>query len=108
MEETIDILLSKAKNKFLLSNAVAGRAKQISEGSLPYVNNFDPTNPIITAIREIANDKIKIRMVTAGSKKPQEVKVLDTEEAPDALTRLAKEMKGAVVKKVVKKKEKKK
>lgn len=104
MEETIDILLSKAKNKFLLSNAVAGRAKQISEGSLPYVNNFDPTNPIITAIREIANDKIKIRMVTADSKKPKEVKVLETEAAPSALTRLAKEKKGTVVKKKEKKK----
>jgi DNA-directed RNA polymerase subunit K/omega len=104
MEETIDILLSKAKNKFLLSNAVAGRAKQIAEGSLPYVNNFDPTNPIITAIREIANDKIKIRMVTADSKKPKEVKVLETEAAPSALTRLAKEKKGVVVKKKEKKK----
>jgi DNA-directed RNA polymerase omega subunit len=104
MEETIDNLLSKAKNKFLLSNAVAGRAKQIAEGSLPYVNNFDPTNPIITAIREIANDKIKIRMVTADSKKPKEVKVLEEEKAPSALTRLAKEKKGAVVKKKEKKK----
>jgi len=104
MEETIDTLLSKAKNKFLLSNAVAGRAKQIAEGSLPYVNNFDPTNPIITAIREIANDKIKIRMVTAASKKPLEVEVLQKEEAPSALTRLAKEKKGAVAKKKEKKK----
>ena len=105
MEETIDILLSKAKNKFLLSNAVAGRAKQIAEGSLPYVNNFDPTNPIITAIREIANDKIKIRMVTADSKKPKEVAVLE-KEAPSALIRLAKEKKGAVSKKKEKKKKK--
>jgi DNA-directed RNA polymerase subunit K/omega len=108
MEETIDILLSKAKNKFLLSNAVAGRAKQIAEGSLPYVNNFDPTNPIITAIREIANDKIKIRMISASSKKALEVKVLDLEEAPSALTRLAKEKKGAVAAPAKKKEKKKK
>ncbi|HTY13268.1 MAG TPA: DNA-directed RNA polymerase subunit omega [Candidatus Omnitrophota bacterium] len=108
MEETIDSLLSKAKNKFLLSNAVAGRAKQISEGSLPYVDNFDPTNPIITAIREIANDKIKIRMVAPGSKKAQEVDVLaPAEEAPSALIRLAKdakERKSAAPKKEKKKK----
>jgi len=96
MEETLDILLTKAKNKFLLSNAVAGRAKQISEGSLPYVNNFDPTNPIITAIREIATDKIKIRALTGESKRPKEVKVLEEEEGPSALEKLAK---GAKVKK---------
>jgi len=104
MEETIDTLLSKAKNKFLLSNAVAGRAKQIAEGSLPYINNFDPTNPIITAIREIASDKIKIRMVTADSKKPKEIEVIEKEPAPSALTRLAKEKKGALPKKKEKKK----
>jgi DNA-directed RNA polymerase subunit K/omega len=105
MEETIDILLSKAKNKFLLSNAVAGRAKQISSGSLPYIDNFDPSNPIITAIREIASDKIRIKMATAESKKPKEVEVLAKEPAPSALTRLAKEKRATSAKK---KKEKKK
>jgi len=103
MEETIDILLTKAKNKFLLSNAVAGRAKQISEGSLPYVDNFDPTNPIITAIREISNDKIKIRMMTATSKKPQEIEVLEKKEDRSALTKLAKEKKVSAKKKKAKK-----
>ena len=99
MNETIDSLLSKAKNKFLLSNAVAGRAKQISEGSLPYVDNFDPTNPIITAMREIASEKIKIKMVTAGEKKAQVVQVLATEEEPTALVKLAKEKKKKTTKK---------
>jgi DNA-directed RNA polymerase subunit K/omega len=103
MEETIDTLLTKAKNKFLLSNAVAGRAKQISEGSLPYVDNFDPTNPIITAIREISNDKIKIRMMTAASKKPQEIEVLEKKEDRSALTKLAKEKKVLAKKKKAKK-----
>jgi DNA-directed RNA polymerase omega subunit len=99
MNETIDSLLSKAKNKFLLSNAVAGRAKQISEGSLPYVDNFDPTNPIITAMREIASDKIKIKMVTAESKKPQVVQVLAAVEEPTVLKKLAKEKKKKTAKK---------
>lgn len=89
-KETIDTLLKKAKNKFLLSNAVAGRAKQISEGSLPYVNDFDPTNPIITAIREIARDKIRIKLLTAESKKPVEVKMVEEEEGPSALEKLLK------------------
>ena len=94
MERNVDSLLTKAKNKFLLSNAISGRAKQIHEGSLPYIDNFDPTNPIITAIREIASDKIKIKMTTAASKKPQEVKIVD-EESTSALKRLAKDSKPA-------------
>lgn len=99
-KETIDELLKKAKNKFLLSNAVASRAKQISEGSLPYVNDFDPTNPIITAIREIARDKIRIKLMTAESKKPIEIKMVEEEkEGPSALEKLAKGSKKAVVKK---------
>lgn len=97
-KETIDILLKKAKNKFLLSNAVAGRAKQISEGSLPYVNDFDPTNPIITAIREIARDKIRIKLITAESKKPVEIKMVE-EEDTTALKSLAKGAKAPLKKK---------
>ncbi|OGC06559.1 hypothetical protein A2230_04560 [candidate division WOR-1 bacterium RIFOXYA2_FULL_36_21] len=89
-KETIDVLLQKAKNKFLLSNAVSARAKQISEGSLPYVNDFDPTNPIITAIREIARDKIKIKLITAESKKPLEIKLLEEKEETSILSKLAK------------------
>ena len=68
-EITIDQLLDKAKNKFLLSNAVAGRSKQIAEGSLPYIDDFNPANPIITAIREIAKERIKIKIGTARKKK---------------------------------------
>ena len=96
-KETIDELLTKAKNKFLLSNAVAGRAKQIGEGSLPYVNDFDPTNPIITAIREIARDKIRIKLLTSESKKPIEIKMVEEEEAP-ALDKLSKGSKKSLKK----------
>jgi len=98
LKETIDVLLKRAKNKFLLSNAVAGRAKQITEGSLPYVNDFDPTNPIITAIREIARDKIRIKLLTAESKKPIEIKMVEEEE-PNVIERLAKGSKRALKKK---------
>ena len=105
-EMNIDDLLSKARNKFLLSNAAAGRAKQIIEGSLPYVNHFDPNNPVITALREIAADKIRIKVLTGPVKKPQELLSREEEEEkrPSALKRLAKEMKG----KKMEKKEKKK
>lgn len=89
---SIDNLLAKAKNKFLLVNAAASRAKQVSEGSLPYIDNFDPTNPVITALREIAADKIRIRVLAGPTKKAQELLVAEEEAAkPSALKRLAKE-----------------
>lgn len=96
----VDDLLLKSKNKFLLVNAAAGRAKQIVEGSLPYVNNFDPNNPVITALREIAADKIRIRVLGGPTKKTQELLVTKEEEKkPNALQRLAKEKKGSKKKK---------
>jgi DNA-directed RNA polymerase omega subunit len=105
-ELTIDNLLSKAKNKFLLVNAAAGRAKQVSEGSLPYIDNFDPTNPVITALREIAADKIRIKVLSGPSKKAQEILKSDEEvDLNTALERLAKDKKTAAAPK--KKKSKK-
>ncbi|MFH1683314.1 MAG: DNA-directed RNA polymerase subunit omega [Candidatus Margulisiibacteriota bacterium] len=103
-EINIDDLLSKAKNKFLLANAAAGRAKQIVEGSLPYVDNFDPNSPVITALREIAADKIRIKILSGPSKKPQEILSKETEERPSALDRLAKEKKSKAKKEKKKKK----
>jgi len=101
----IDDLLSKARNKFLLSNAAAGRAKQIVEGSLPYVNHFDPNNPVITALREIAADKIRIKVLSGPAKKPQEILAREEEEVrPSALERLAKEKKTKAKKEKKKKK----
>ena len=106
-ELTIDNLLSKAKNKFLLVNAAAGRAKQVAEGSLPYVDNFDPTNPVITALREIAADKIRIKVLTGpAAKKAQELIISENVEAPSVMSRLAKEKKAAPAKKEKKKKKK--
>ena len=104
-EITIDTLLARAKNKFLLVNAAAARAKQVTEGSLPYVDNFDPTNPVITALREIAADKIRIKVLSGPVKKAQELLVTE-EEKPSALKRLARGMKAAAPKKKEKKKKK--
>ena len=101
---TIDNLLTKAKNKFLLVNAAAGRSRQIADGSLPYVDNFDPTNPVITALREIAADKIRIKVLTGPAKKAQELLLAEVEEMPSALERLARGKKIAAPKKKEKKK----
>jgi DNA-directed RNA polymerase omega subunit len=106
-EINIDDLITKAKNKFLLSNAAAGRAKQITEGSLPYVDHFDPNSPVVTALREIAADKIRIKVLTGPSKKPQELLAKEDEDLrPSALLRLAKEKKGKAIKKEKKTKKK--
>ncbi|OGC22809.1 DNA-directed RNA polymerase subunit omega [candidate division WOR-1 bacterium RIFOXYB2_FULL_42_35] len=103
----LDELLEKAGNKFLLSNAAAGRAKQIIEGSLPYVNHFDPNNPLVTALREIADDKIKIKILAGPTNKPKDSGKKDKEtERPSILESLAKGAKKKVEK--IEKGEKKK
>jgi len=58
----IDDIMSKVNNKFLLVNATIARAKQILAGSLPYVDDFDPTDSITTALKEISSEKIKIKL----------------------------------------------
>ncbi|MFC1767874.1 DNA-directed RNA polymerase subunit omega [Candidatus Margulisiibacteriota bacterium] len=92
---SIDDLLSKAQNKFILANAVILRAKQISDGSLPYVDNFDPTNPITTALKEISADRISVKL---GKKKEAEVAVVE-EEKPKRKLSLVKESRGKKKKK---------
>lgn len=104
MRNSTENLLSKAKNRFLLSNAVSSRAKQITGGSLPYINDFDPSNPIITAMREIASEKIKIKIgITTKKKVTEELLVSDDEQEKEkkkkrvnALDRLAKNSKQKI------------
>ncbi|MBU0687759.1 MAG: DNA-directed RNA polymerase subunit omega [Candidatus Margulisbacteria bacterium] len=82
---SIDNLLTKTDNKFMLSNAVAGRARQILSGSLPYVNDFDPTNPIVTALKEISRNKIGIKVLKGSALvKAQEQEKEDVAEAKKA------------------------
>jgi DNA-directed RNA polymerase omega subunit len=80
-ELRIDDVMSKIKNKFLLVNATITRAKQILAGSLPYVDDFDPTDSITTALKEIAADKIKIKL---GKEiiKPQELVEVEERKRP--------------------------
>jgi len=84
----VDDIMSKIKNKFLLVNATITRAKQLLAGSLPYVDDFDPTDSITTALKEISADKIKIKV---GNEiiKPQELMETEVKKRPS----LAKEEK---------------
>jgi len=98
---SVDDIMSKIKNKFLLVNATITRAKQILAGSLPYVDDFDPTDSITTALKEIASDKIKIKI---GKEiiKPQELVELEIKKRPS----LAREEKKKTTTKPTKKKKK--
>ena len=66
----IDMLLKKVSNKFLLSNALAQRAKEISEGSLPYIEEFNPLDPIDTAMREFVENKFGVKVLKGPVEKP--------------------------------------
>ncbi len=72
---TIDILLKKISNKFLLANAIAQRAKELGEGSLPYIEDSNPLNHIETAMNEIANNKLELRILEGPAPKP--IKVIE-------------------------------
>jgi DNA-directed RNA polymerase omega subunit len=84
----IDEIMSKVGNKFLLVNATIARAKQILAGSLPYVDDFDPTDSITTALKEIAADKIRIKL-GKETIKPRELAEAEVKRRPS----LAKEEK---------------
>jgi len=80
-EIRVDDIMAKVKNKFLLVNATITRAKQILAGSLPYVDDFDPTDSITTALKEIGSDKIKIKI---GKEiiKPKELVEVEVKRRP--------------------------
>jgi DNA-directed RNA polymerase subunit K/omega len=91
MDLNVDQLLKISDNKFLLSNALGKRAKQITDGSLPYVDDFNASNPIITAMKEIATGKVKIK--TLSGPKPREKDAVK-DEFKSRLASLAKEQKS--------------
>lgn len=69
----IDVLLKREKNKFLLANAVAHRAKEISTGSIPYIEDYNVMDPIDTSLKEFAANKVSIKMLEGPKQKPLKV-----------------------------------
>lgn len=59
---TVEDCLSKVPNRFLLVNMVVKRVKQIREGS-EYLVNSPKNEDIVVALREIAAEKITVKMV---------------------------------------------
>ncbi len=68
---TIDDLLNRINNRFLLANVVADRAKAITEGSLPYIEDANVANPIETAMEELREGRIGFKILEAPSKKSE-------------------------------------
>ena len=60
-------------NIFLLINTVATRAKELAEGSIPFVEDANPNNPIETALKEFSRDKFEIKMLKGPAPKPMKV-----------------------------------
>ena len=68
---TIDDLLSRINNRFLLANVIADRAKALIDGSLPYIEDVDTSNPIETAMNELKEGKIGYKLLEAPSKRAE-------------------------------------
>lgn len=74
----MDKLLSKVESRFELVIAAAKRARQINDyrssknreslGQMPDLEVLIKGNPLTTAMRDIADDKIKITRTTEGTK----------------------------------------
>ena len=62
-KKTLEELITVTNNKFLFSNAVAGRAKQLAEGSLPYIETEDTAHPIALALQEFAMEKVRVKLL---------------------------------------------
>ena len=62
---TIEDCLDKIPNRFELTLAATNRARQISAGSAPLVEQ-DRDKPTVIALREIAAGKVGIEMLLKG------------------------------------------
>ena len=61
---SIEDLVRKVGNKFLLTTAVSRRALQIKDGDAPLVEAKDNERPVEIALREMQNEKIVMGLNT--------------------------------------------
>ncbi len=57
-------------NKFLLANVVGFRAKEILEGSIPFIDDYNPLNPIETSMNELSRGKFTVSLLKEPPAKP--------------------------------------
>ena len=59
----MEALLSKVPNRFVLSVGAARRGRQILEGANPLVQSQPRKLPILTALKEIQGERVKISLL---------------------------------------------
>ncbi len=72
-ELVLEELLDKVKNRFLLTVAAARRARQLKEGAKPLIDMAENEPPVIVALDEILEDKIRIEIGDSQQTALQEV-----------------------------------
>lgn len=72
-ELVLEELLDKVKNRFLLTVAAARRARQLKEGAKPLIDMAENEPPVIVALDEILEDKIRIEIGDSKQTALQEV-----------------------------------
>ena len=78
-ETDIEKLNKKIPNRFILSIAVAKRAKQLKEGIKPLVN-YNPDEPysyILIALKEISEGKINVDIIEKEDEDTNKLNELD-------------------------------
>ena len=86
IKPSINEVLNKIDNRYYLVGTVAKRAREIIDGSAPYVENKQrETKPVCIATQEVAEGEITYRILTqseieqAELEEKQEQKVIKTE-----------------------------
>ena len=65
IKPSINEVLNKIDNRYYLVGTVAKRAREIIDGSTPYVENKQKeTKPVCIATQEVAEGEIKYRVLT--------------------------------------------
>ncbi len=79
---TIEDCLKRVSNRFLLSQMVAKRVKQIREGS-EYLVNSPKNEDVVVALREIAAGKVRIKKDTDAKNTKDTVNEPDESDESD-------------------------
>jgi DNA-directed RNA polymerase subunit omega len=104
--EDIDLsaILRDVPNRFMLSVAVAKRARQLKEGAKPLIEVSEefPILPVITALKEINEGKIAIGMKEGEAEEVEMLEKMELQLEKDLITEEQEEKEKATKKKTIK------
>ena len=82
IKPSINEVLNKIDNRYYLVGTVAKRAREIIDGSAPYVENKQKeTKPVCIATQEVAEGEITYRILTPSEKEQAELEEKQEQEA---------------------------